>query len=79
MTAEEVRPRFGALTRRDGTQIPLVFHPTGDPKRFVARYASDEVPVWLEPGDQLRVDVLGPGQSVVLELSDRSAEGIDHV
>lgn len=68
MHKKELRPRFGTLTRRNGTVVLLVFHPTKEPTVFVGRYANDEQPVILGPGDVMRVDVIGAGQSVVLEF-----------
>lgn len=68
MADQQARPRFGTLTRRDGTTIPLVFHATTEPAVFVGRHADDEQPGMLGPGDTLRVDVIGAGQSVVLEM-----------
>lgn len=64
--AEEVRPRFGELRRRDGTSVPLVFHPTDDPLVFVGVLAGSEEPARIQPGDAVTVDVLGAGQSVHL-------------
>lgn len=59
---EEVRPRFGKLTRVNGSEVPLVFHRyADDPMKFVALSAADEKPVGLGAGDRLTVDVLGPG------------------
>lgn len=69
MSNEEqaARPRFGKLTRADGTDVPLVFHPGDEPGEFVALAAADETPVVVGPGDQMMVDVIGPGQSVIYE------------
>ncbi len=69
--AEEVRPRFGTLHRRDGSTVPLVFHPTADPAVFVGRYADSEAPVRIEAGERATVDVLGPGQSVIFQTPRR--------
>jgi hypothetical protein len=54
------------LRRRDGTTVPLVFHPTDDPGAFVGRLAGSEERVRLSPGDRATVDVLGAGQRVYL-------------
>lgn len=66
----DVRPRFGQIMRRDGTSEPLVFVPTDKPTVFRALLAGDETPVRLGRGDEVRVDVLGPGQSVTFEAPD---------
>ena len=61
----EVRPRAGGVRRRDGSEVPVRYVPTEDPAAFLA-VTVDGDPIVLEAGDQLRADVLGPGQSIVL-------------
>lgn len=68
---DPVRPRFGALHRRNGDTILLVFHPTADPHLFRGFHAATEEIVTAYPGDQLAVDVLGPGQGVELAVDPR--------
>ena len=67
-TDDPIRPRYGTLTRRNGDQIPLVFHPAADdPNMFEGRAADTEQPVrFFSPGDSFTVDALGPGQSATL-------------
>ena len=63
---EETRPRFGMLTRADGSTEFIVFHQvTKD--QFVPKLASTEQIVLLGPGDRIKVDVIGPGQCVIFE------------
>jgi hypothetical protein len=65
---KKVRPRYGELTRADGTVIPLVFRPIpGEPGQFAALDASSERPVRVRSGDGVHVDVIGPGQGVRFE------------
>lgn len=68
-----VRPRFGTLTRaRDGSQMLLVFVPTKEnPKLFLALQAADWVPVVYHSGDEVHIDVLGPGQGVTFTVDPR--------
>lgn len=68
MTDQPIRPRFGQLTRSNGEQIPLVFHPTDDPTVFVGVRADTEEPVEAGKGDSFTVDVLGPGQQVQIAV-----------
>jgi Ser/Thr protein kinase RdoA (MazF antagonist) len=63
----EVRPRFGQVIHADGTSTSVVFHPGDEPGSFVGLDAATEQPVVLNAGDQLSVDVIGAGQSVVFE------------
>lgn len=65
------RPRFGIVVRADGSRIPLVFRPDPrDPTHFVGVHAGDERPVRLPAGEEVEigVDVIGPGQSVAVEI-----------
>lgn len=66
MTKEPVRPRYGIwIIASSGERVPLVFHPDSrDPAMFVGVRADTEGPIAYTPGDELEVDVLGPGQSV---------------
>lgn len=64
---EWTRPRVGSLRRLDGTVIALRFVLTDDPSRFLA-VTVDGDPVEPRHGDQMTVDVIGPGQSVVFGL-----------
>lgn len=62
---QEVRPRFGMLTRADGSSIPLVFVPSGRrPGEFRALRASDYQPLLAEVGDDIHLDALGEGQCI---------------
>jgi hypothetical protein len=68
----EVRPRFGTVTRTDGRVETVVFHPSSqDPDTFYAVLAGDESPINLLPGDDLHVDVIGPGQTVTTDATIR--------
>lgn len=61
----EVRPRYGTVTRADGTEETVVYRQAaGNPTEFYALHATDESRVVLRPGDSYQVDVIGPGQSV---------------
>lgn len=74
MSDDETRPRFGRVICADGTEIPLVFRPDpADSSRFLGVHAGDERPVRLRPGVRadVEVDVLGPGQSVAVEIDRR--------
>lgn len=62
------RPRAGHITRADGTHVPLRFVPTGNPWEYLAVTVDGERVV-PQPGDEVTVDVIGPGQSVVFDLS----------
>lgn len=66
MSETETRPSAGQLLRRDGTSVPVRFVPTGDPMVFLA-VDRDGDRVRLHRGDVLKVDVLGPGQSVAID------------
>jgi hypothetical protein len=71
----DVRPRFGSLKRAvDGTEILLVFRASNDPNVFIGLDAGTEIEVVARPEDRLHVDVLGPGQSVVM-LGERREDG----
>lgn len=59
-----MRPRYGRLLRADGTVVPLVFHPTGEPEEFEARYADTYEPVVVGAGDSMSVDRMANGQTV---------------
>ena len=65
---EPVRPRYGRITRADGSSEPLVFVPTEDPLVFLGLLASDQSPVNFRPGDDLEIDVIGPKQSVIFDV-----------
>jgi hypothetical protein len=60
----EVRPRAGWVVRKDGTEVALRFVQTEDPTVFLAVTVDGE-PVGFDAADSFRVDVIGPGQSVV--------------
>ncbi len=65
MTEQPVRPRYGKWFTGNGGEILLVFHPDqADPTTFVGVRADTGGPIAFVPGDQVEVDVLGPGQSV---------------
>jgi hypothetical protein len=49
--------------------MPLVFHHTAEPDVFVGLTAGDEAQVEVGPGDQLTVDVIGPGQAVTFGVA----------
>lgn len=63
---EETRPRIGMLLHADGTCTPVRFVPTEDPLAFLA-VDRDGGRIRPGPGDALRIDVLGTGQTVVVE------------
>lgn len=65
MTSEETRPRYGHITRADGTTTPVVFRPTDKPDTFEAVNAGAETPAQVGRGDKLHADVIGAGQSIV--------------
>lgn len=65
MSGDDVRPRRGALRRVDGAEEPVCFVPTDDPLVFLA-VTPDGDRLAIHSGDKLTVDVLGPGQSVVV-------------
>jgi hypothetical protein len=70
-TDDPVRPRYGTLTRRNGDQVLLVFHPSADdPTAFLGFRADTERPVRFSPGDSFTIDALGAGQSVTLALEE---------
>ncbi len=58
--ADQTRPRYGWVTRVDGSRTPVVYHPG----EYVALDAGTEQRVVLGVGDTLHVDELGSGQSV---------------
>ncbi len=64
----EVRPRVGLLVRTDGTREQVRFIPTEDPKMFLA-VTIDGERITIRPEDQLKVDVIGPGQSITAEVA----------
>lgn len=68
--ADDIRPRFGQIIRKDGLTQPLVFHPTDTPNEFVALSAFDESELTIGEGDTMKVDALGPGQSVIFRKGD---------
>lgn len=64
---DEVRPRFGAVKKSDGSEVPIVFHPhPTQPRTFIALTAADETLAVIEHGDVMEIDVLSPGQSAQL-------------
>lgn len=65
----EVRPRNGLLLRADGSSLPIVFVPTEDAMVFLA-VDRDGNRVRLQRGDAVHLDVLGPGQSVLIDGCD---------
>lgn len=72
---DEMRPRIGELRRRHppGREVvPVRFVRTADPLVFVA-VTIDGERIAMLPGDQLLVDLLGPGQSVSTDLDLLSA------
>lgn len=62
------RPRAGTLTRAsDGTQVPLRFEQMPEhPRDFRALDATTGQPVVFHRGDQVVIDVIGPGQRVLI-------------
>ena len=70
MPDEPLRPRFGKVVRRDGSEDILVFHPTDTPNEFIALSALDESELTINEGDTMKVDVLGPDQSVIFRKGD---------
>ncbi len=68
----QVRPRFGKVTRPDGAEVLVQFVPVdGRPGRFLPVDAGDgATPVRIYQADLLTIDVLGPGQSIVLAFGE---------
>lgn len=76
MTELTIRPRYGQVQRRDGTVIPIVFHPHPErPDLFVGVHAGDGSAVPFGVGDTMTVDVLGAGQSAALATEKRRVSG----
>ena len=65
----EQRPRFGAVKGPHGESIPVRFEPTEDPLVFEA-LTLDFEPVLMLSSEHLYIDVLGPGQSVLIRVVD---------
>lgn len=63
---DEVRPRAGWIERADGTRTPVRFVRTENPKAFLAVTVDGERAI-VNDGDQVSVDVVGPGQTVVIK------------
>lgn len=66
-TGPVIRPRVGEVRCRDGVVTPVRFVQTEDPLVFVAVTVDGERIV-MQAGDQLLVDMLGPGQMVSTDL-----------
>lgn len=68
-----LRPRFGTIHRVDGTRDPVVFHPDPEEKNsFYALHPSTEEPVTIQPGDQIHVDIIGPGQKILIRYPNKT-------
>jgi len=65
MAGDELRPRAGLLERASGDVVELRFVPSENAGEFLA-VTVDGDRVALEPGDLVSIDMLGPGQSVVV-------------
>lgn len=64
-----VRPSAGRIVRAlDGAEVALRFVPTEDPRVFLA-VTVDGDQVDVEAGDELHVDVIGPGQTIVFAMA----------
>ncbi|HEX2242807.1 MAG TPA: TFIIB-type zinc finger domain-containing protein [Gammaproteobacteria bacterium] len=63
-----VRPMKGSVQRQDGLMIPVAFIPVA-PFEFQAVYESTGEPVKITTDDVLHVDVIGPHQSVIVDLA----------
>lgn len=72
---DPVRPRYGHVVHGDGTTEPVVFRTTDDPTTFQPVMAAGEAPLVLGPGDQLSIDVIGPGQGIILDSLPPPSEG----
>lgn len=74
MTDQPARPRFGYIINDTGNAANvargdrrlITFHSTNDPTQFAAKWVDDESDVYLAQGDIVHIDVIGPGQSIVL-------------
>lgn len=67
----EVRPRYGVVLRKDGTQEMLVFHPYDDRGTYIALSAKDDtLELVLGDGDLVNVDVVPPSQSILFRRGD---------
>lgn len=70
-----IRPRYGMLTRTDGSAVPIVYHPReDDPTRFVAKYADTEEVAIARPGDSLEMDRMRRGQSIMVKMDLRESD-----
>lgn len=67
---EEDRPRFGHIRHRDGTTTPVYYIPDEDEAdSFIPIVAATEKPVELEWGEALKVDKIGPHQSITVAMA----------
>lgn len=66
MTDGSVRPRLGSIIHTDGTATPILFEQTADPMVFAPTDLDGQPITTFQAGDTLHVDVLGPGQAVVV-------------
>lgn len=67
MPEREVRPRFGTVKPVGGKERAISFRPVSDdPMAFEAVDPITDEVVELNKGDVLKVDVIGPGQSIVV-------------
>lgn len=63
------RPHLAQITRADGTVEPLAVATTDNPLDFELT-TLDGGPVTMGEGDQVWVDLIGPGQSVSLRFEE---------
>jgi hypothetical protein len=66
----EVRPHHGWVVRKDGTRTDVRYVPTGNPVVFLA-VSIDGEPIEIYLDESLRVDVIGPGQSIEVAVVPR--------
>lgn len=60
------RPRLGSITHADGSTTPIFFEQTADPTVFAPIDFDGQPITAFQAGDTLHVDVIGPGQGVIV-------------